>query len=140
MRDFETENLLRKYFTDDTHNNCEEYSFEFEPFTFTSVGEVKEWTFIPKLSGKVKITVSNNTTLSHPIRFYINIFNDEGTELVKNLYLNVSDVRAFILNVSAFHKYTLSLKCSSIGEGVKYAPECSFMARVRTKTEAYVIK
>lgn len=138
MRDFETENLLYKYFSSDvgvgTENLC---SFEFEPVVFTATGEVKTRYFIPKLSGSVNVNIRNSDGTTAEYR--LTIYDDTGTKLIENMSIGASGGAA-TFNVSPFRKYTVELTCRSLAGAAQASPSCKFSARVVTKSEAYVIK
>lgn len=136
MRDFETENLLYKYFSSDvkvsTENLC---SFEFEPVVFTAAGEVKTWYFIPKLPGSVNVKINAGST-----EYRLNIYDDEGTKLITNMSVGGSGSNKATFNVSPFHKYTIELTCRSLAGATQASPTCEFSARVVTKSEVYAIE
>lgn len=138
MRDFETENLLYKYFSSDvgvgTENLC---SFEFETVTFTTAGEIKTLYFIPKLSGSVNVNVQNSTGVTAEYR--LTIYDDAGTKLIENMSIGGSGGTA-TFNVSTFHKYTVELTCRSLAGATQASPTCKFSARVVTKSEVYAIE
>ena len=138
MRDFETENLLYKYFSSDvgvgTENLC---SFEFEPIIFTAAGDVKTRYFIPKLSGSVNVNVQNSTGVTAEYR--LTIYDDEGRKLIENMSIGSSG-GTVTFNVSTFHKYTVELTCRSLAGAAQASPTCKFSARVVTKSEAYAIE
>lgn len=138
MRDFETENLLYKYFSSDvgvgTENLC---SFEFEPVVFTAAGEVKTRYFIPKLSGSVNVNVQNSIGVKAEYR--LTIYDDAGTKLIENMSIGASGGTA-TFNVSPFHKYTVELTCRSLAGAAQASPSCKFSARVVTKSAAYAME
>ena len=138
MRDFETENLLYKYFSSDvkvsTENLC---SFEFEPIIFTAAGEVKTRYFIPKLPGSVNVNVQNS--IGGTAEYRMTIYDDAGTKLIENMSIGGSGGKA-TFNVSPFHKYTIELTCRSLAGAAQASPSCKFSARVVTKSAAYAME
>ena len=102
MRDLETENLLYKYFVSDAsyYTDKNVLSFEFEPLIFTTVGEIKTLSFIPKLPGSVYIIVSNPGSGSG--KYTVNISDDEGKNLIENSTVNYSMINKISLTNKAY--------------------------------------
>lgn len=138
MNDRETENLLYKRF--DLNATGDTVGAGFDPVTFSSVGESKNFTFIPKLRGKVSAYVSSQVLDDKRRILSIDVFDDEGNKLIDGQQTGERDQpKTFVFTVRPFHRYTLTATCLN-SNGVSSAKtECSFNSKIAVEGNAYMI-
>lgn len=139
MNDRETENLLYKKF--DLNATGDIVGVGFDPVTFSSVGESKNFTFIPKLGGKVSAYVRSQILDDKRRLLRIDVVDDEGNKLIDDQQTGMYDQpTSFEFTVRPFHRYTLIVTCLSRNGVSSAKTSCSFNSKIAVMGKAYMIK
>lgn len=138
MNDRETENLLYKYF--DINATGDEIALGFDPVTFSSVGEAKNFVLIPKLSGTINARISSQI-IDDKIRILnIDVVDDDGNKLIDGQQTGASgQPTKFSFVVRPFHRYTLTATCQNSNGVSSATTACSFYSKIAVRANAYMI-
>lgn len=139
MNDTETENLLYKYF--DINATGDEIALGFDHVTFSSVGESKNFAFIPKLSGTINAHVSSQIIDDKRRILRIDVVDDDGNKLIDGQQTGASgQPTTFSFTVRPFHRYILTATCQNSNGVSSATTSCSFYSKIAVKANAYMIK